>query len=208
MRRLPTRFIRHPRSILGILPLLLTLVLPSCSNDGGGVPQEPAIDFNEELQRAWTQFRSQDFSTASTSFELLSGGFPDAPEPRTGLGWCAIVADDLEGALDIFEDAGGMHGDRETLAGIAVAASATGRDSLAVEAATAALDPMWTFVGDPEFGYTDLVYMKALGEFNLRRYDACYASLLLLIPNLQIDMEAYDFREDLFAALESLREQV
>lgn len=208
MRRLPTHRTRGPGSILGILPILLALALTSCSNDGGGVPQEPAVDFNEELQRAWNQFRSQDIETASASFELLSRGFPGAPEPRTGLGWCAIVTDDLEGALAIFDEAGGMQGDRETLAGIAVAASAMGRDSLAVDAATAALDPVWAFVGDPEFGYSDLVYIKALGEFSLKRYDDCYASLLLLVPDLQVDMEAFDYREDLFAELESLRERV
>ncbi len=185
--------------------LLLLLLTPSCSHKGGGTPQEPAIDLNEELQRAWGQFRARDFPSATVSFRLLTRSFPDAAEPRAGLGWCQIVVDSLDDAYASFTLAGGMSGDAETRAGIAVAASAMGRDSIAVAAASTATDPLWIFVGDPEFGYADLVYIKALGEFHLRRYEDCYASLLILIPDLRIDLAAFDFREDLFAALESLR---
>ena len=83
-----------------------------------------------------------------------------------------------------------------------------GMDSVAVAATSWATDPSWVFVGDADFGHRDIVYIRALGEFHLRRYANCYASLLILIPNLRIDLEAFDFREDLFAALESLRGQV
>jgi hypothetical protein len=160
---------------------------------------------NEELQRAWGQFRARDFPKAMVSFRLLSRRFPDAAEPRVGIGWCQIVADSLEDAYATLELAGGVQGDADTRAGIAVVASAMGQDSIAVAAASTASDPLWIFVGDPEFGYDDLLFIKALGEFHLRRYEECYASLLVLIPELRIDLEAYDFREDLFAALEALR---
>ena len=75
-------------------------------------------------------------------------------------------------------------------------------------ASRAATDPLWVFVGGHDLGYRDLVFIKALGEFHLRRYEDCYASLLILIPDLRIDLDAFDFREELFSALESLRGQV
>ncbi len=187
--------------------LLFVLVLPCCSPKGG-TPQEPAIDFNEELQRAWSQFRAHDFPAASVSFRLLSRRFPEAPEGRIGLGWCQVVADSLGAAYTSFGLAGGLRGDADAVAGIAVVASAMGWDSIAVEASSKATDPTWLFGGDPEFGYRDLVFIKALGEFHLLRYEDCYATLLILIPNLRIDLGAFDFREELFAALESLRGQV
>ncbi len=188
--------------------LLLVVILPCCSPKGGGTPQEPAVDFNEELQRAWGQFRARDFPAATTSFRLLSHRFPEAVEGRIGLGWCQVVADSLEDAYASFGQAGGMQGEPDAIAGIAVVASAMGWDSTAVEAASRANDPTWIFVGDPDFGYRDLVFIRALGQFHLRRYEDCYASLLILIPDLRIDMEAFDFREDLFAALESSRGHV
>ncbi len=187
--------------------LLLVLALPCCSPKGG-TPQEPAIDFNEELQRAWGQFRAHDFPAASVSFRLLSRRFPEAAEGRVGLGWCQIVADSLEAAYASFGLAGGLRGDDNAVAGIAVVASAMGWDSIAVEASSKATDPTWIFGGDPQFGYPDLVFIKALGEFHLLHYEDCYATLLILIPDLRIDLGAFDFREELFSALESLRGQV
>ena len=198
----------RPRALILRSGLLLLLLLPSCAGENGGTPQEPAVDFGEEIQRAWTQFRARDFDAASVSFRLLSRRFPQATEGRIGLGWCHIVADSLADAYALFEEVGGVHGGAEAAAGLAVAASAMGRDSVAVEAASQVDDPLWLFVGDPEFGYRDLVFIRALGEFHLLRYGECYATLRVLIPELLIDMEAFEFREDLFAALESLRGRV
>ena len=98
-----------------------------------------------------------------------------------------------------------MHVLRDLLLYMAVAASALGRDSLAVEMASRCTDDSYIFIGNPDFTYTDIVYIRALGEFHLRRYEDCYASLMILYPELAVDMEAYDFREQLFVELQRLR---
>lgn len=187
--------------------LLMALLVSACSNDGGGTPQEPPIDFNTEVQRAWGLFRARDFPGATNSFRQLTVRVPDAAEGYVGLGWCQIVADSLELAYGTLERAGRLGDEEDGAAGLAVAASALGLDSAAVEAASRITDPLWLFVGDPNFGYRDLVYIKALGEFDLRMYENCYASLQILVPELRIDLNAFDFREELFTALESLRGQ-
>lgn len=198
---------RHSRwSGLGCL--LMALLVSSCSNDSGGTPQEPPIDFNTEIRRAWGLFRARDFPAATVSFRLLTRRVGDAPEGYVGLGWCQIVADSLSLAYGTLERAGRLGDNKEGDAGLAVAASALGLDSVAVHAASRITDPLWLFVGDPSFGYRDLVYIKALAEFHLRRYDDCYGSLQILLPNLRIELSAYDFREELFSALESLRGNV
>jgi hypothetical protein len=199
MRRLPSA------ALLGVF---LLVSLPGCSHDKG-TPQEPSVDFREELDLAWGQFRAHDYSASAVSFRLLLRRFPDTTEPRVGLGWCELATDSLADAFETFQDAGGLRGGVDALAGLAVAASAMGQDSIAVEAASrAATDPLWVFVGGHDLGYRDLVFIEALGEFHLRRYEECYASLRILIPDLRIDLDAFDFREDLFSALESLRGQV
>jgi len=186
----------------------LLLVLPACDDGGGIVPPPPTIDRNQEILLGWNLFRATDYSGAAIHFARLVEHFPDATEGYVGLGWCEIELEDLPLAIVYFEKATRLADDPDGFAGLAVAASALGRDSLAVEAAAWFTDEQYLFIGDPTLGFTDLVYIRALGQFHLRRYEDCYASLRILRSWLEIDMDAYDFREQLFSQLRLLREEV
>jgi tetratricopeptide (TPR) repeat protein len=192
---------------LGLIVICL-LVFLACDDESGVVPQPPQIDRNHELQRGWSLFRMKDYDAAAVHFDAVVEHFPDAADGYIGLGWCEIERDHLELALDHLQTADRLANEPDAIAGIAVAASALGLDSLAVEAASRCTDDSYLFIGDPDVGYTDLVYIRALGEFHLLRYEDCYASLRILDRNLEIDMEAYDFREQLFRELQRMRSRV
>lgn len=197
---------RHRASIA---PAFLTLVLlAGCSNETRRPPQEPAVDFDARVQEAWREFDSGNIPSARTIFAELTDAFPDAAEGHTGLGWCSIAEDRPEEGLTPLVEANRLAGGSDAAAGLAVAASALGRDSLAVDAAAQVTDTSYVFSGDSDFTYRDVVYIRALGEFHLLRYEDCHRSLSILIPDLWIDFREYDFREQIFAALESLRERV
>jgi tetratricopeptide (TPR) repeat protein len=188
---------------LGITVLGLCLV--ACKDEGGVDPQPPLIDRNYEIQQGWSLFRMTDYDGAAIHFDRIIEHFPDAADGYIGLGWCEIQQDQLELALGHLETANRLAEEPDAIAGTAVAASALGRDSLAVEAASRCTDESYIFIGNPELTYFDLVYIRALGQFHLRRYEDCYASLRILNSSLDIDMEAFDFREQLFAHLQYIR---
>ena len=190
------------------LCLIALLLFPACGDDGGVVPQETPIDVDHEIQQGWALFRARDFTGAAIHFRLVVQESPDAADGYIGLGWCEIEADSLSRAYATLETATRLDDDPDGLAGIAVAASALGRDSVAVAAASSITDTGYLFTGDQSFGYTDLVYIRALGEFHLRRYEECCASLRILKPDLVIDLDAYYFREQIFIALSLLRGRV
>ena len=185
--------------------LLAPLLLASCAQESAFVPQETPIDPEHEIQRGWALFRERDYRGAMVPFGGVAEQFPSAPGGHVGLGWCRVEIDSLEAALRDFRTAERLGGDADGHAGLAVTASALGLDSLAVAAAERVEDPAYQFTGDPEFGYTDLLYIRALGLFHLARYADCYATLRMIDPSLSIDLDAYDFREQLFLALQSLR---
>ena len=187
---------------------VLCLLLPACNDEGELVPQTPWFDRNHEIQQGWSLFRMADYDGAAVHFDRVIEHFPDAADGYIGLGWCEIERDQLEHALVLLETAIGLADEPDAIAGTAVAASALGRDSLAVEAASMCTDDSYLFIGNPDLRYTDLVYIRALGEFHLRRYEECYASLRILDNNLEIDFEAYDFREQLFNELQDLWRRV
>lgn len=198
----------RPLTCWPCLMVLCLLLFSACNDEGGVVPQPPLIDRNHELQQGWYLFRITDYIGAAVHFDRIVEHFPDAADGYIGLGWCETERDELDRALDYFETANRLADEPDAIAGTAVAASALGRDSLAVEMASRCTDDSYIFIGNPELTYTDLVYIRALGEFHLRRYDDCYASLRILRPSWEIDMQAYDFREQLFAELQHLRGQV
>ena len=189
---------------LGLTVICLPVFLLACSDDGGIVPQPPQIDRNHELQQGWSLFRQRDYDTAANHFTAVVDHFPDAADGYIGLGWCEIELDHLELGLDHLQTADRLADEPDAIAGIAVAASALGLDSLAVETALRCTDESYLFIGNPTLSYTDLVYIRALGEFHLLRYEDCYESLRLLDDDIVIDMEAYDFREQLFEELDRL----
>lgn len=192
-----------------IFPALLFLALLSgCSGDTKRPPQEPAVDFDEQVQEGWAAFNAGNLPASRAIFLDLVESFPDAAEGYTGLGWCEISQGNPATGLETLLAADRLAGGADAAAGLAVAASAVGRDSIAVEAAARITDSSYVFAGDPDFTYRDVVYIRALGEFHLLRYEDCYTSLSILAPDLWIDFREYDFREQLFAALESLRGRV
>lgn len=188
-----------------ILPFL---AIVSCAGERTRpAPQEPPLDLNEMIQQGWDLFRAGAIPESAGIFRQLIVEFPDAPIPYTGLGWCEVDQDSLPAALDLFAHALRLNEENDALAGTAVTASALALDSLAVDAAYRIHQTDYVFQGDPRFGYTQVIYLRALGEFHLLRWADCYASLRILDPELDIDLAAWDFREQLFAALEGLRER-
>jgi tetratricopeptide (TPR) repeat protein len=187
---------------------VLFLILSACSDESRVAPQEPPLDRSYENQQGWSLFRSTDIQGAAIHFNRLVEHFPDAADGYLGLGWCEIELDRLEQAIAYLETAIRLSDEPDAFAGLAVAASALGRDSVAVDAASRFNNVEYLFLGDPEFGFTDLVYIRALGQFHLLRYEDCYASIQILRPSFEIDMSAYDFRTQLFRQLQYLRRQV
>ncbi len=186
-----------------VLAILSTL---SCSSKTAApAPQEPPLDLNEQTQKGWDLFRSRNYTSSASVFRRLIVAFPDAPAPYIGLGWCDVERDSLNQALDLFEHSLRLDSQVDALSGVVVSASALGRDSLAVHAAYQVRDTGYVFDGRPTFGYAQVVYLRALGEFHLLRWEDCYASLRILDPELDVDLAAWDFREQLFAALQALR---
>ncbi len=190
------------------LCLLVLLALPACSDDGRIVAQEPTVDENEEIQRGWALFRARDFTSAADRFRLVIETSPDAAPGYVGLGWCEIETDSLPNAYKTLDRAVTLSDDPDGFAGLAAAASALGRDSTAVEASLQITDENYLFTGDPSFSYTDLVFIRALGLFHLLRYEDCLEALQILNPFLEIDLGAFDFREQLFKELQELRGDV
>ena len=190
------------------LTMLCLLAFLACGDKEEIVPQPPQIDRNHEIQQGWSLFRMSDYDAAAVHFETVVEHFPDAADGHIGLGWCEIERDHLGPALEHLETADRLAYEPDAIAGIAVVASALGLDSLAVESASRCTDNSYLFIGNPDLSYTDLVYIRALGEFNLLRYEDCYASLRILDTDLEIDMEAYDFREQLFSELQRMRGRV
>lgn len=194
-----------PVAWIRILPLLAIF---SCAQEKAPpAPQEPPLDLNEMTQQGWEMFRAGAISQSAGIFRQLIGEFPDAPIPYSGLGWCEIEQDSLPEALGLFGHSLGLDEEDDALAGTVVTASALALDSIAVDAAYRIRETGYVFQGDPHFGYRQVIYLRALGEFHLLRWAACYASLRIIDPELEIDLAAWDFREQLFAALEGLRER-
>ncbi len=191
-----------------ILAVILFTLASGCSDETKRPPQEPAADYDALVQQAWAAFDSGDYDSARAIFNQLIASFPDAAEGHTGFGWCEIVEQRLESALAALLEADRLGGGADAAAGLAVAASALGRDEIALEAAARVEDPSYVFSGDPQFTFRDLLYIRALAEFHLLRYEDCYSTLNILMPDLWIDFDEYDFREQLFAALESLEGRV
>ncbi|MBD3162530.1 MAG: hypothetical protein GF346_09220 [Candidatus Eisenbacteria bacterium] len=197
---------RRKKTARGALAVAVALfLLASCAEDEPFVPQETPIDADQEIQEGWALFRELDPRAALIPFGRVADRFPADPRGHVGLGWCRIELDSIRTALEDLRTAALLGDEPDGHAGLAVAASALGLDSLAVAAATRIEDPGYRFTGDPDFGYPDLLYIRALGLFHLGRYEECYAALRTLDPAITIDLEAYDFRERLFRALESLR---
>ncbi|MBM3287094.1 MAG: hypothetical protein FJY88_07050 [Candidatus Eisenbacteria bacterium] len=190
---------------LRLFPVALLFLLAACQKDPTPPAQQPPLDFNAEIQRGWSLYRNHQYAEAEATFRGLVEGFPHESEPLVGRGWCEVETDSLDLAIRLFQTAIEMEALPDAFAGIAVTASALGRDSLAVAAAHEITDPSYLFIGDPYLGYQRIVYLRALGEFHLRRWQDCYDSLLILRSWLEIDLDDYDFREQLMAALESLR---
>jgi tetratricopeptide (TPR) repeat protein len=188
--------------------ILLLLTLVSCGEESAPPePIPPLPDLNEQTQKGWESFRAGGYSASAGIFRELISLYPDAPAPYVGLGWCDIERDSLDAALDLFDHALRLDEEIDALAGTVVAASALALDALAVDAAYRVRRMDYIFQGNPQFGYRQVVYLRALAEFHLLRWDDCYASLKILDPDLDIDLDAWDFREQIFAALESLRER-
>jgi tetratricopeptide (TPR) repeat protein len=187
----------------GVL-LILLVWLPACGEEGF-TPQDAPIDPDLEIQIGWAHFRSREYVEALARFSRLVREIPDAADGHIGAGWCRLELDSLEAAIVSLSTATLLSDNADGYAGLAVAASALGQDELAVTAAEAVVDETYVFLGDPTFTYTDLVYIRALGQFHLLRWEDCYRSLLILWPDLEIDLSAFDFRDRLFAALEQLR---
>lgn len=184
--------------------LVCAVLALSCGGDAGITPQEPVPDYNQGLQDAWNLFRSGHRQEAENLFTRLSAAYPGRGEPRTGLGWCLLRRPDLPAAIDVFNESLAIQRDPDAYAGIAVAASALGLDSLAVAAVVAVEEPAYLFVGDPTLSYIDLTLIRAVAEFHLMRWEDCRRSLLALEPSLDIDLGAWDFREQLLAAIEQV----
>jgi hypothetical protein len=186
--------------------VLIALLLIACGEEKAPpAPQEPPPDLNEQTQKGWDLFRSHDYPASASTFRGLIEAFPSAPDPYVGLGWCQVEMDSLPQALVLFSQALRFEEQPDAVAGLAVVASALGRDSLAVDAASRLSDSGYIFVGNPAFGYRQVIYLLALGQYHLLRYQECYASLRILDPNLDVDLDAWDFREQILAALEALR---
>lgn len=194
----------HHKSLWLCLAALF-LLIPACGEDNNVVPVEQPPDLNEEIQVGWALYHEGDYPAAATQFERVIEHFPDSADGYVGLGWCEIELDHPETALVSLETAIRLGDNSDGVAGLAVVASALGRDSIAVEAASSISDETYLFIGNPRFGYTDLVYIRALGEFHLTRYEDCHESIKILDPDFEIDFDAYDFREHLFLKLERLR---
>lgn len=199
--RTKSHFARHAWALL-----LLTIV--ACGQESAPPePQEPPLDLNEQTQKGWDLFRSGGYSASAGVFRDLITLFPDAPAPYVGLGWCDVERDSLRAAIDLFDQALRLDEESDALAGVVVAASALALDSIAVDAAYRIHRTDYIFQGNPQFGYPQVVYLRALAEFHLLRWADCYASLRILDPELGIDLTALDFREQLFAALDGLRDR-
>lgn len=194
------------RHVSSLHPWILILLLASCGTNRNLVPQEPPVDRNQKIDRAWALFVAGDYAEARAIFEEIIDHFPDDAAGHVGRGWCAVETDSLDLAYTSFQTSLQLADDPDGIAGLAVAASALGIDSVAVAAASRVGED-YQFSKIPSLDYRDLVFIRALGEFHLRRYVDCYASLRILNPSLQIDLDEYDFREQLFAALESIRDQ-
>ena len=188
--------------------IFLLLAIVSCGKENAPpAPQEPPLDLNEQTQKGWDFFRSGGYSSSAAVFRQLIDLFPDAPAPYVGLGWCDVERDSLQAALELFDHALRLDEEDDALAGTVVTASALALDSLAVDAAYRIHETNYIFHGNPRFGYLQIVYLRALGEFHLLRWTGCYASLRILDPELDIDLAAWDFREQLFAAFEGQRDR-
>jgi hypothetical protein len=190
-----------------LLWISLLAILPACGEESF-VPRDKPIDPDEEIQIGWARFRDGQYLEALSRFSRVVVQHPDAADGHVGAGWSRIELDSLETAITSLRTATNLVDHADGYAGLAVAASALGYDSLAVAAAEAVDDETYLFIGDPTFSYTDVVYIRALGQFHLLRYEACYRSLLILDPGLEIDLGAFDFRDRLFEALERLRGRV
>jgi hypothetical protein len=199
---------RHGDRSIRVAWILLFLAIASCGKEAAPpAPEEPPLDLNAQTQKGWDFFRNGAYSSSATVFRQLIDLFPDAPAPYVGLGWCDVERDSLQAALELFEHALRLDEEVDALAGTVVTASALALDSLAVEASYRIRGTDYIFQGNPQFGYPQVVYLRALGEFHLLRWTDCYASLRILDPELDIDLTAWDFREQLFAALEGLRDR-
>lgn len=184
--------------------ICIALLLLSCGGDDKPAPQEPAIDANLELQQGWALFRAGDFEAARLRFERVVEALPEIPDGYVGRGWCQLELDSLEAAALTLDFADRIAEDPDIDAGIALLASLRGDDSLAVEASARVDDPSYVFFGDPTFRYRDLVYIRAVALFHLLRWSECYEALRILDAGLVIDLEAYDFRQRLFDAIEEI----
>jgi hypothetical protein len=187
------------------LVLTAFVILCACGQDEKPNPQAPSVDPNVELQEGWAGFRHRDYSSARGHFEQVILVLPGAPEGYVGRGWCQTVMDSLEAAALSFEQADQLGGEPDGSAGAALVAFLLGNDELAADAAARVLsDRGYVFFGEPTFEYKDLVYIRAVSLFHLLRWEECYETLRLAFSWLEIDLDAYDFREQLFDAIERL----
>ncbi|MBN2379203.1 tetratricopeptide repeat protein [candidate division WOR-3 bacterium] len=101
------------RKLFHLTVIALVVIMTSCNGNGDGV---------NYLEKAWESFEKGDLADARSNFEKAISETSGNAEAFTGLGWCAILEDNLAGALTQFETALGYENLLDANAGAAIVA--------------------------------------------------------------------------------------
>ncbi|MFN8548818.1 MAG: hypothetical protein U0527_12840 [Candidatus Eisenbacteria bacterium] len=199
---------RHgrPRGGRRLLALLTSSIL--IAGCGGGAdkptPPQPPPSLEARLIRGWTFYRDRDLEEARAEFARTAAEFDSSGEPRLGLAWTAAQSDSPWVAVAESDSALARGSGEDAWVARAFALGAAGEDSLALASLDRGYRAPYLFRWDPRVDDRAIAVLRAIALYDLGRYAECYAALLELEPELTIDLEAIDVREQLAAALDRL----
>jgi len=184
------------------------LGLAGCGSDSPSPPPPPPPSEEERLSDAWERYRDGQFDAARERFAALAADFPESEAPWLGIGWSLARRDSFPTAEAACDSALARRETEDALVARAIIQLARGRDAAALASLDAGYRFPYQFRWDLTIDDRTVAVTRGLALFNLGRYEESLAALQVTWPDVTLDLEAIDVREQLARLLAALEAEL
>ncbi len=186
------------------LPFLALALFAACGSETKVTPPDPPPTLEERLSSAWGRYLAADYRGARLEFLAIVAAFDSSSAPWLGLAWTAAQQDSLSRAVVAADSSISLGAGEDGWVARAFITGAAGDDSLALDALAQGYRAPYHLRFDPRVNDEAVTVLRAISLFDLARYAQCYDALREIDPTLELDLEAFDFREALARELARL----
>lgn len=184
------------------------LWLAACGSDTATPPPPPPPSEEERLSEAWERYRGRRYEEARNLFTAMSADFPGSDAPWLGIGWSLARLDSFPAAEAACDSALDRRQTEDIMVARAIIQLARGRDDAAIASLDAGYRFPYQLRWDPTIDDRTVAVTRGLALFNLGRYQESLAALQVTWPDVTVDLEAVDLREQLARLLAALEAEL